>query len=148
MARSSVYDFYKTKDQKEMPLDYLEQSLSTPKIDFSKETLAEQALDQRDVLGEGAMTPEIDFKKETMAEQMGPQDNTAKTLLDTGASSLITFGDPTMKGVGTALMAGGKIAENVEQQRRNQYLAEVNRIKARQDILDRMSQIGQGLKVV
>lgn len=148
MARSSVYDFYKTKDQKEMPLDYLEQSLSTPKIDFSKETLIEQSPEAKDVLEEGSMVPKVDFKKETMAEQMGPQDNTAKTLLDTGSSALMTFGDPHMKALGLGLQAASAIAQNAEQQRQNQYKAEVARVKARQDALSQMAQIGQGLRVV
>jgi hypothetical protein len=147
MARSSVYDFYKNKDQKEMPLDYLEKNLSTPSIDFSKETLAEQAPDNKDVLEEQSMVPKVDFKKETMAQQM-PESNDAKTLLDTGSTALLTFGDPSMKALGLGLQAAGAIAQNAEQQRKNQYQAEVARIKARQDALDRMSQIGQGLKVV
>jgi hypothetical protein len=146
MARSSVYDFYKNKDQKEMPLDYLEKNLSTPSI-FSKETLAEQAPENVDILEQQSMVPKADFKKETLAEQM-PESNDAKTILDTGSTALLTFGDPSMKALGLGLQAAGAIAQNAEQQRKNQYQAEVARIKARQDALDRMSQIGQGLKVV
>jgi len=148
MPKSSVYDFYKNKDQKEMPLDYLERSLVTPSIDFSKQTLAEQAPEQNDILEQQSMVPKADFKKETLAEQMPQGDDTAKTLLDTGSSALITFGDPHMKALGLGLKAAGSIAQNAEQQRKNQYQAEVARIKARQEALDRMSQIGQGLRVV
>jgi hypothetical protein len=144
MARSSVYDFYKNKDQKEMPLDYLEQNLSTPSIDFSKETLIEQYPD-KDILEKQSMVPEVDFKKETMAEQMP---GNTETVLDKGGEALFKFGDPQMKALGLGLQAAGAIAQNTEQQRKNQYQAEVARIKARQDALDRLAQIGQGLKVV
>jgi hypothetical protein len=87
----------------------------------------------------------VDFSKNTLQEQM-PQASEAGQVLNTGADALITFGDPTMKGVGLGLKAVQGIAQAKAENRRAKYNAELQKMKARQDAISQMAQIGRGLK--
>lgn len=92
-----------------------------------------------------ATAPAVDFSKNTLQEQM-PQASEAGQVLNTGADALITFGDPTMKGVGLGLKAVQGIAQAKAENRRAKYNAELQKMKARQDAISQMAQIGRGLK--
>lgn len=55
-------------------------------------------------------------------------------------------GQPELVAAGLALQTMGQIQQAKQAQRNARYTAEVNRINARQDAINRMSQIGQSLK--
>lgn len=70
----------------------------------------------------------------------------ANQAVGAGADALIMFGDPTMKAVGLGLKTVQAIDQAKQQQKMNKYKAEVARIQARQNAIDKLAQIGQGLK--
>lgn len=66
--------------------------------------------------------------------------------MDAGSAALMASGNPYAIGAGLGLTTISTINKNRQQQDQNRYLAEVQRVKARQDAIDRLAQIGQNLK--
>jgi hypothetical protein len=70
--------------------------------------------------------------------------------IDMAGSGLTTAGmasgQPELVAAGLGLSAMGAIQKNKNQQRQNKYLAEVERIKARQDAISKLANIGQGMR--
>lgn len=150
MAKTeSVFNFFKDKNQKEMPLDSMQKSMfdaPNPYAQSKSEGVTSGSVMSDEDLMKQVLTPSVDFKKETMTEQMAPKSQ-AGTILDTASTGLMTFGDPNMKAVGLGLMAAKGVADTAQAQRRARYEAEVARAKARQDAIEKMANIGQGLRL-
>lgn len=133
-----------SSEQKEMPLDKFYKESSYPSVDFSKGSLAEQevAPEATDIVGQKVASTDMGSK--AMAQNLAP--STESQAVGAGADALIMFGDPSMKALGLGLKTAQGISDAKQQQKMNKYNAEVARIQARQDALNRLSQIGQGLK--
>jgi hypothetical protein len=95
---------------------------------------------------ERVTAPSVDFSKDTLGEQ-APAKTEAGQILGAGSDALIMFGDPSMKAVGLGLKAAQGITEAKRQREMDKYAAEVKKVQARQESLNRLSQIGQGMKV-
>jgi hypothetical protein len=95
-----------------------------------------------DIVGKKAMGADLGSAK--MAQNLAPSG--ADQAVSTGADALIMFGDPSMKAAGLGLKTLQAVNQAKQQQRMNKYNAEVARIQARQDAINKMAQIGQGLK--
>ena len=137
--------FMLSPEQKEMPLDKFYRESSSPTVDFSRDTLAEQQAEpapEMDIVGKKAMGADLGSAK--MAQNLAPSG--ADQAVSTGADALIMFGDPSMKAAGLGLKTLQAVNQAKQQQRMNKYNAEVARIQARQDAINKMAQIGQGLK--
>jgi hypothetical protein len=83
--------------------------------------------------GSGAMAA-----GETLAQGGGAEDAVAKGLMMSG--------DPFAMGAGLALQTASSIKKGQNQREQQKYLAEVDRVTARQNAINKMAQIGQGLK--
>lgn len=80
----------------------------------------------------------------------------AKTLAsggnvaDAGANALTTYGmataNPYAVGAGLALQTASSIKKGQNQRQQQKYLAEVEKVNARQNAINKMAQIGQSLK--
>jgi hypothetical protein len=66
---------------------------------------------------------------------------------DVAAAGLMAAPNPKAKAAGLALMALSSVNKQKQQNQINKYNAEVARIKARQEAINRMAQIGQSLRV-
>lgn len=66
--------------------------------------------------------------------------------LDTVADAAIAFGGPKGAAIGLGLKTLQAVNESKRQQKLDRYKAEVARIQAKQDAINRLAQIGQGLK--
>ena len=65
---------------------------------------------------------------------------------DIASAGLLASGNPYAMGAGLGLMTLSQINKRKQQEQMNQYTAEVERIKARQDAINRLSQIGANLR--
>lgn len=65
---------------------------------------------------------------------------------DVASAGLMASGNPYAMGAGLGLMTINQINKRQQQEKMNQYTAEVERIKARQDAINRLSQIGANLR--
>ncbi len=134
-------------EQKEMPLDKFQKERSifsgeNPYLSQASEAPAVEDLSgpiEPGVVESGKMTQK---QFNTASREKGG----ANEALGAGADALIMFGDPSMKALGLGLKTAQGISDAKQQQKMNKYNAEVARIQARQDALNRLSQIGQGLK--
>lgn len=136
--------FMSQPEQKDMPLDKFYKESSYPSVDFSKGSLAEQevAPEVTDVVGQKVAS--TDMGSQEMAQKLAP--SAESKVAGAGADALIMFGDPSMKALGLGLKTAQGISDAKQQQKMNEYQAEVKRIQARQEALNKLSQIGQGLK--
>lgn len=66
--------------------------------------------------------------------------------MDTVSSGLMMSGNPKAMAAGLALQTVNQVNKAKQQREQNRYLAEVQRVKARQDAIDRLAQIGQNLR--
>jgi hypothetical protein len=82
-----------------------------------------------------------------MVQDMGQGKDKAQAL----GGGLTTMGmataNPWLVGGGLALSTAGAIKEGQNKRAQEQYQAEVQKLQDRQDAINRMAQIGQGLKV-
>jgi len=134
-------------EQGEMPLDkfYKEKSIFSGENPYSPQgDMVAPEMGQETMLKQ-VTSPNVDFTKNTLAEQM-PQKTVEGQMLGSGADALLAFGDPSMKALGLGLKTVQGISDAKQQQKMNKYKAEVARIQARQEALNRLSQIGQGLR--
>lgn len=109
-------------------------------IDFSKPSFQEQ-IPQQDMAKIGGET-----LKTTPAQQTAQAPSDTEQVVDKGSDALIMFGDPSMKAVGLGLKAAQGINNAQRQRKMDRYNAEVAKIQARQDAINKLAQIGQGLK--
>lgn len=83
--------------------------------------------------GSGAMAA-----GKTLAQGGGPEDAVAQGLMMSG--------NPYAMGAGLALQTASSIKKGQNQRAQQKYLAEVERVNARQNAINKMAEIGQGLK--
>ena len=88
----------------------------------------------------------VDFSKSSLQQAAAPTEKPEETAVKKGSEALIAFGDPSMKALGLGLATAAKIGEVKRQNQIDRYNAEVKRIQARQDAINKMAQIGQGLR--
>ena len=98
----------------------------------------------------GEMQPGVVASGAATPAQM-QQNTPAPTSELSQLGSLATTGgaataNPYIAGAGLALQTAGMIQQAKQNQRNAQYTAEVNRVNARQQAINNMAQIGQGLK--
>jgi hypothetical protein len=131
----------------EGPMDSLSAGAMTPEIDFSKSSFSEQAPQAQTVGGQDitGQTPSgIDYK--------GAGVKGAETLAkggsgtDAAASALMATGHPAGIAAGLGLMTMSTIEKKKQANRETKYKQEVAKAEARRDAINRLSQIGQGLK--
>ena len=67
-------------------------------------------------------------------------------VLDATSSGLMMSGNPKAMAAGLALQTLNQVSKQKQQNEQNKYVAEVQRVKARQDAIDRLASIGQNLK--
>lgn len=76
--------------------------------------------------------------------------NKGDNALSTAGGGMMAFGaataNPALVGAGLATSAGGAIMKGKENRRKQQYKAEVERYRQRQAAIQRMAEIGKGLK--
>ncbi len=65
---------------------------------------------------------------------------------DAVSAGLIASGNPYAMGAGLGLQTMSTLKKQEQQQKQNKYLAEVERVKARQNAIDNLAQIGQSMK--
>jgi hypothetical protein len=75
-------------------------------------------------------------------EQAGELSKVAGVTTTSGAAS----GNPELAAAGLGLQAAGMIQQAKQAQRNAKYTAEVNKVNARQDAINKMAQVGQGLR--
>ena len=148
-------DYYRNKNlqfgsDKEMPLDQFakEQNMfegSNPYSAPQEPGVSSGSVMDNEELMKQVSTPNVDFKKPNLQGQMAPKSE-AGEVLSTGSDALIAFGDPSMKALGLGLKAAQGISQAQRQKKMDRYNAEVAKIQARQDAINKMAQIGQGLK--
>lgn len=92
-----------------------------------------------------ATAPAVDFSKKTLQEQM-PQKSESAVVLDSAADGMTMSGHPKLMAAGLALKTIQGIAQAKAENRRAKYNAELQKMKARQDAISQMAQIGRGLK--
>lgn len=86
-------------------------------------------------------------KRQASAAPVVPPD--VSTLSNLGSAATIggtATANPYLAATGMALQTMGQIQDRKAQQKNAQYQAEVAKINARQDAINRMAQIGAGLK--
>lgn len=66
--------------------------------------------------------------------------------LDIASSAGMASGDPLAMGAALGLQTISAVNKSKQQREQNRYLAEVQRVKARQDAIDRLASIGQNLR--
>lgn len=66
--------------------------------------------------------------------------------LDTVSSGLMMSGNTKAMAAGLALQTVNQVNKQKQEREQNRYLAEVQRVKARQDAIDRLASIGQNLR--
>jgi hypothetical protein len=139
MAELNMADYYRKKSQ-----DPLEKAALSQNIDFAGNTLAEQA-PSSDALATPVMTPKADFSKNTLAEQT-PQKSSLAPAIEAGTDAMLMFGDPSIKAAALGIKTMQGIQQAKAQNRMNKYNAEVRKLQARQEAINKLAQIGQGLK--
>jgi hypothetical protein len=92
-------------------------------------------------VGAGKVTPE-QFK----AARADPAENDKAKLANTLTTTGMATAQPELVAAGLALQTAGMIQQGKTNQESAKYVAEVNKINARQNAIDKMSQIGQGLR--
>lgn len=126
--------------------DPLEEGSMTPEVDFSKDTLAEQRQSPRIIGGEDVVAGGSKF--DGKAGALGAMEELAGggSKLDAASKGLMASGDPRAIGAALGLQTISSINKSKQQREQNRYLAEVQRVKARQDAIDRLASIGQNLR--
>ena len=89
-------------------------------------------------------TPSTDYKSGAMAA--GSAMAQGGSGLDATSAALMASGNPYAMAGGLALQTISAVNKSKQQREQNRYLAEVQRVKARQDAIDRMATIGQNLR--
>lgn len=138
--------FMMQPEQKEMPLEAYqkEQSMFSKENPYSQPAAMEPVVDESGPVEPGMV--ESGKMTQKQFDVASKQPGGANQAVGAGADALIMFGDPSMKALGLGLKTAQGISDAKQQQKMNEYQAEVKRIQARQDALNRLSQIGQGLK--
>ena len=96
-------------------------------------------------LGEGVVaSKQISPEQMTVSPSQNP--STASNLGGKATSVGAMTGQPELMAAGLALQTMGGIQDRAQNQRNAQYQAEVAKINARQNAINRMAQIGAGLK--
>jgi hypothetical protein len=136
----------KLKQRQLMPLDEYqkEQSMFDQPNPYETGISSGAVMSDEDLMQQ-TTAPTVDFSKKTLQEQM-PEKSESSQLLSTGSDALMTFGTPEMKAAGLGLKAVQGVAQAKAENRRAKYNAELQKMKARQDAISQMAQIGRGLK--
>lgn len=116
---------------------------------YDMESMPEDVVDESDPVGPGMVeSGKMSQGQFDVASRQpgGANAQPADQIASTGADALITFGDPSMKAVGLGLKTLQAVNQAKQQQKMNRYQAEVAKINARQQAINKMAQIGQGLK--
>lgn len=98
------------------------------------------------VVGSGKATSEQLQAARTPAGQQPPAANTTAQLAGALTTAGAATAQPELVAAGLALQTAGMIQQGKTNQENAKYVAEVNKINARQNAIDKMSQIGQGLR--
>lgn len=127
---------------------------------YFKKKAAQKALNKEvasgGVVDESGGIPKSDFTapEKNVASQYGDSALAAgKTAAggggveDIAAAGLLAAPNPYAKAAGLGLMTLSAINKQKQQNELNKYNAEVQKIKARQDAINRMAQMGQGLRL-
>jgi len=85
-------------------------------------------------------------KQQDLTQNLPQGGGTASKAGGVATTAGMATGQPELVAAGLALQTMGQIQAAKQNQRNARYTAEVNRINARQDAINRMSQIGQSLK--
>jgi hypothetical protein len=97
------------------------------------EPQVEQTAGSSNSAGTGAMKA-----GQTLAQGGAPEDAVAQGLMMSG--------NPYAMGAGLALQTASGIKKGQNQRAQQRYLAEVERVQARQNAINKMAEIGQGLR--
>jgi hypothetical protein len=92
-------------------------------------------------VGAGKVTPE-----QFQAAQAPVAGNDKAALAGALTTTGMATAQPELVAAGLALQTAGMIQQGKTNQANAKYTAEVNKINARQNAIDKMSQIGQGLR--
>jgi len=115
----------------------------------AKKRLASE-IESGGILDESGPIPSgvVESKKMSQSEfdAASRQPGGANAGLNTAADAAMMFGGPKGMAIGLGLKTLQSVNQAKQQQRMNKYNAEVQRIQARQDAINRLAQIGQGLK--
>jgi len=109
--------------------------------DFMKKSYEEGGLNE----GLNKSTTSTDLTNSGMAA--GQTAIQGGNIEDVAAAGLMAAPHPAAKAAGLGLMALSSVNKQKQQNKINKYNAEVARIKARQEAINRMAQIGQSLRV-
>lgn len=131
----------------EGPGDALTAGAMTPQIDFTKSSLSEQAPQAQTVGGEditGKTPSSFDYK----AGGLKGAETLAKggSGTDAAAAALMATGNPYAIAAGLGLTTLSTIEKKKQANKETKYKQEVAKAEARRDAINRLSQIGQGLK--
>jgi len=117
-----------------------------PKIDWlGTEAQTPPELGMGDNAVNNAATTMTSSKVAEMAPAMVPESGLSQAGSLTTAAGAASM-NPQIAAAGLALQAMGQIQQAKQANRNAKYTAKVNQVKARQDAIDRMSQIGQNLR--
>ncbi len=127
---------------------------------YFKKKAAKEALNKEvasgGVVDKSGGMPESDFTAPTKSTSSAYGDSAmaagksaagGESVEDIAAAGLLAAPNPYAKAAGLGLMTLSSINKQKQQNQLNKYNAEVQRIKARQDAINRMAQIGQGLRL-
>lgn len=119
---------------------------NTPKIDWlGMEAQSPPELGMGDAAVNNAATTMASSKVAEMAPAMVSEGGLSQAGSLTTAAGTASL-NPSVAAAGLALQAMGQIQQAKQANRNAKYTAKVNQVKARQDAIDRMSQIGQNLR--
>jgi hypothetical protein len=136
----------KLKQRQLMPLDEYQKEQSMFDQPNPYETgISSGAVMSDENLMQQTTAPTVDFSKKTLQEQM-PQKSESAVVLDSAADGMTMSGNPKLMAAGLALKTIQGVAQAKAENRRAKYNAELQKMKARQDAISQMAQIGRGLK--
>lgn len=135
MSRGYYYDAIKKR------YDWGESDRTTPelKVDGVEGLESTPAVESVPTADKGSSNVDAALAAGQTASQGG-------NILDTAGMGLMMSKNPKAMAAGLALQTISGINKSAQQREQNRYLAELQRVKARQDAIDKMAQIGQGLR--
>jgi hypothetical protein len=127
-------------------MDQLESASYAPEIDFSKDTLAEQAPTAKTIGGGDAPSPSgsMDTKAGGMAGAQTLANGGSKE--DAMAAGLMATGNPYAMGAGLGLMAYSTVEKKKQERRNAEYQAKLKQAENRRSAINSLASIGQNLK--
>jgi hypothetical protein len=136
MASQDFENWYKSKySNQQQPTDQLERSVMGS-------SMSQPQAQPEQIPGTTSKTSSLD-KGTGAAAQTAAQGGSP---LDAASQGLIMSGNPKAMAAGLALSTISQVNKQKQQNEQNRYLAEVQRVKARQDAIDRLASIGQNLR--